>query len=126
MLLLAGQRFLKQVVGFKVGMLFGGGLLLWLSAAVDWSGLFLIIAALVLAVLLGVLALHRSMMSAQTANATNSANAANSKTASAATTDTANKLAAEKKAQPMPVAAVIKALWSAMRATGAFSPIQLS
>ena len=35
-----------QVVGFKVGMLLGGGLLVWLSGRIGWRGLFGAIAAL--------------------------------------------------------------------------------
>ncbi len=39
-----------QVVGYKLGMLTGGGLLVWASARIGWSGLFLAMAALCLAV----------------------------------------------------------------------------
>jgi len=36
-----------QVVGYKLGMLTGGGLLLWVSEHIGWSGLFWTMAALV-------------------------------------------------------------------------------
>ncbi len=36
-----------QVVGYKVGMLVSGGLLVWASAAIGWGGLFAAMAALV-------------------------------------------------------------------------------
>jgi MFS transporter, PAT family, beta-lactamase induction signal transducer AmpG len=39
-----------QVVGYKLGMLTGGGLLVWASAAIGWRGLFLSMAALCLLV----------------------------------------------------------------------------
>lgn len=39
-----------QVVGYKLGMLTGGGLLVWASGRIGWSGLFLSMAALCLAV----------------------------------------------------------------------------
>jgi MFS family permease len=41
-----------QVVGYKLGMLTGGGLLVWASAAIGWHGLFNVMAALLGAVLL--------------------------------------------------------------------------
>lgn len=44
-----------QVVGYKVGMLTGGGLLVWLSGEVGWRGLFWGMAALCLAVMTAVL-----------------------------------------------------------------------
>jgi MFS transporter, PAT family, beta-lactamase induction signal transducer AmpG len=40
-----------QVVGYKLGMLTGGGLLVWASASIGWRGLFLAMAGLSLAVL---------------------------------------------------------------------------
>jgi MFS family permease len=40
-----------QVVGYKAGMLTGGGLLVWASGWLGWSGLFVAMGALVLAVL---------------------------------------------------------------------------
>ena len=40
-----------QVVGYKVGMLLGGGVLVWLSARAGWSGLFVAMALVVLVVL---------------------------------------------------------------------------
>ena len=47
-----------QVVGFKVGMLIGGGLLIWASADIGWANLFRIMAALVL-VGLAISVVHR-------------------------------------------------------------------
>lgn len=44
-----------QVVGYKIGMLTGGGLLVWLSQRVGWTGLFLAMGVLVSAVLAGVI-----------------------------------------------------------------------
>jgi PAT family beta-lactamase induction signal transducer AmpG len=41
-----------QVVGYKLGMLTGGGLLVWASARIGWSGLFDAMAGLMFAVLL--------------------------------------------------------------------------
>ena len=40
-----------QVMGYKLGMLTGGGLLVWASGSMGWRGLFLAMSALVLAVL---------------------------------------------------------------------------
>lgn len=40
-----------QVVGYKLGMLTGGGLLVWASGSIGWSGLFLTMAAVNLLVL---------------------------------------------------------------------------
>ena len=42
-----GYGNVAQVVGYKIGMLTGGGLLVWASAATGWNGLFLGMAALV-------------------------------------------------------------------------------
>ncbi|RKH01215.1 MFS transporter [Corallococcus sp. CA053C] len=39
-----------QVVGYKLGMLTGGGLLVWASSRIGWSGLFWVMSALCLAV----------------------------------------------------------------------------
>jgi MFS transporter, PAT family, beta-lactamase induction signal transducer AmpG len=47
-----------QVVGYKLGMLTGGGLLVWASASIGWRGLFLAMAGLSLGVL-GVAAVGR-------------------------------------------------------------------
>jgi MFS family permease len=41
-----------QVVGYKLGMLTGGGLLVWASQSIGWRGLFLAMAALSLGVML--------------------------------------------------------------------------
>jgi MFS family permease len=40
-----------QVVGYKLGMLTGGGLLVWLSGSLGWNGLFYAMALLMLGVL---------------------------------------------------------------------------
>jgi MFS transporter, PAT family, beta-lactamase induction signal transducer AmpG len=42
-----GWGNVAQVVGYKIGMLIGGGLLVWASRWIGWSGLFLAIAALI-------------------------------------------------------------------------------
>ncbi len=47
-----GRGNIAQVVGFKLGMLTGGGLLVWASGAIGWAGLFLVMAVLVTAILL--------------------------------------------------------------------------
>ena len=41
-----------QVVGYKLGMLIGGGVLVWLSGRIGWSGLFYAMAGLMALVLL--------------------------------------------------------------------------
>jgi MFS transporter, PAT family, beta-lactamase induction signal transducer AmpG len=46
-----GQGNIAQVVGFKAGMLTGGGLLVWASGRIGWAGLFLVMAMLVAAAL---------------------------------------------------------------------------
>ncbi len=46
-----GKGNIAQVVGYKVGMLVGGGLLLWASDIIGWGGLFLAMAALIAATL---------------------------------------------------------------------------
>ncbi|HAN30080.1 MAG TPA: hypothetical protein DCQ06_00645, partial [Myxococcales bacterium] len=46
-----GPANAAQVVGYKVGMMFGGGLLVWASAWIGWSGLFIAIAVIIAAVL---------------------------------------------------------------------------
>lgn len=43
-----GKGNVAQVVGFKIGMLTGGGLLVWASGRIGWQGLFVAMAALVL------------------------------------------------------------------------------
>jgi MFS family permease len=45
-----GRGNAVQVVGYKVGMLLGGGLLVWASRWIGWSGLFVTMAALTLTV----------------------------------------------------------------------------
>jgi MFS family permease len=42
-----GKGNIAQVVGYKVGMLTGGGLLVWASGWIGWEGLFLSMAVLV-------------------------------------------------------------------------------
>ncbi len=53
-----GAANAAQVVGFKTGMLTGGGLLVWASASIGWRGLFGSMAALVLLVALVAASLH--------------------------------------------------------------------
>ena len=45
-----GSGNAAQVAGFKIGMLFGGGVLLWLSDLVGWGGLFYGMATVIAAV----------------------------------------------------------------------------
>jgi PAT family beta-lactamase induction signal transducer AmpG len=47
-----------QVVGYKLGMLTGGGLLVWASGSIGWSGLFNAMAALLFAVLCMSVVMH--------------------------------------------------------------------
>jgi PAT family beta-lactamase induction signal transducer AmpG len=47
-----------QVVGYKLGMLTGGGLLVWASGSIGWSGLFNAMAALLFAVLCMSIVMH--------------------------------------------------------------------
>ncbi len=42
-----GKGNIAQVVGYKIGMLTGGGLLVWASGKIGWQGLFLSMAGLV-------------------------------------------------------------------------------
>jgi PAT family beta-lactamase induction signal transducer AmpG len=42
-----GHGNTAQVVGYKMGMLTGGGLLVWASGTIGWRGLFLVMAGLV-------------------------------------------------------------------------------
>jgi PAT family beta-lactamase induction signal transducer AmpG len=51
-----GHGNVAQVVGYKIGMLTGGGLLVWASGTIGWEGLFVAMAVLVLACLLVTLA----------------------------------------------------------------------
>jgi predicted MFS family arabinose efflux permease len=44
-----------QVIGYKVGMLLAGGILVWATAHIGWRGAFLAMAGLAAAVLIGVL-----------------------------------------------------------------------
>lgn len=46
-----GYGNISQVVGYKVGILFGGGVLVWATAWIGWQGLFLVMAGLVTLVL---------------------------------------------------------------------------
>ena len=47
-----GKGNIAQVVGFKVGILTGGGLLVWASEAIGWRGLFVAMAGLIVVVAL--------------------------------------------------------------------------
>ena len=42
-----GKGNIAQVVGYKIGMLTGGGLLVWASGKIGWQGLFLSMAGLI-------------------------------------------------------------------------------
>ena len=42
-----GRGNIAQVVGYKIGMLTGGGLLVWASGRIGWEGLFGVMAALI-------------------------------------------------------------------------------
>jgi MFS family permease len=53
-----GRGNIAQVVGYKIGMLTGGGLLVWASGAIGWQGLFFAMAALV-AMVMAVTLLYR-------------------------------------------------------------------
>lgn len=55
-----GPANAMQVVGYKLGMLTGGGLLVWASAWIGWSGLFYAMAGLMLGVLLLTLSVRES------------------------------------------------------------------
>ena len=46
-----GYGNIAQVVGYKLGMLTGGGILVWASEWIGWQGLFLVMAGLVLVIL---------------------------------------------------------------------------
>ncbi len=50
-----GRSNAVQVVGFKLGMLFGGGLLAWSSLYLGWRGLFLVLAGAMALVFLATL-----------------------------------------------------------------------
>lgn len=52
-----------QVVGYKLGMLTGGGLLLWASARIGYSGMFTVMAVLILIVMLVALAMREGPVS---------------------------------------------------------------
>lgn len=53
-----------QVVGFKAGMTVAGGVLVWLTARIDWSGAFLCMAAAVVAVALALVGIEEPSESA--------------------------------------------------------------
>jgi hypothetical protein len=55
-----GYGNVAQVVGYKAGMLTGGGLLVWASGWIGWEGLFLAMTALVGACFLVTLTWHES------------------------------------------------------------------
>ena len=64
-----GQGNVAQVVGYKMGMLTGGGLLVWASGTIGWEGLFLAMAALVAACFLVTLAWRERHLSGAHADA---------------------------------------------------------
>ena len=47
-----GHGNAAQVIGYRAGMLLGGGVLVWASARIGWTGLFFAMAAVVIAVLI--------------------------------------------------------------------------
>lgn len=49
-----------QVIGYKLGMLTGGGLLVWASARIGWSGLFYAMGGLMLGILLWTLTIREA------------------------------------------------------------------
>ena len=51
-----GWGNIAQVVGYKIGMLIGGGILVWASRWIGWSGLFLVITGIIVTALLITLA----------------------------------------------------------------------
>jgi MFS family permease len=51
-----GWGNIAQVVGYKIGMLIGGGILVWASRWIGWSGLFLVITGIITTALLITLA----------------------------------------------------------------------
>lgn len=55
-----------QVVGYKLGMLTGGGLLVWASTWIGWAGLFYAMAALMIAVLLFTLTIREPSARSET------------------------------------------------------------
>ncbi len=55
-----GHGNVAQVVGYKAGMLTGGGLLVWASGVIGWAGLFIAMAALIGLCLLVTLAWRES------------------------------------------------------------------
>jgi len=58
-----GHGNIAQVVGYKVGMLTGGGLLVWASGWIGWRGLFLSMAAMVLVSLMVTVAYRERVQS---------------------------------------------------------------
>jgi PAT family beta-lactamase induction signal transducer AmpG len=51
-----GWGNIAQVVGYKIGMLIGGGILVWASQWIGWSGLFMVITGIIATALLITLA----------------------------------------------------------------------
>ena len=51
-----GYGNIAQVVGYKIGMLIGGGILVWASQWIGWGGLFMTMAGLIATILLITLA----------------------------------------------------------------------
>ena len=58
-----GQGNIAQVVGYKAGMLTGGGVLVWASGRIGWEGLFLAMTALVALCFLVTLLWHERRLS---------------------------------------------------------------
>jgi len=59
-----GKGNIAQVVGFKAGMLTGGGLLVWASGWIGWEGLFLVMAGLIGAIIAVTLAYRERSLEA--------------------------------------------------------------
>jgi MFS family permease len=95
-----------QVVGYKVGMITGGGLLVWASASVGWQGLFAAMTALLTGVLIATL-LYPEPKGAATARA--GVNPAPT------TPETAPH---ESEAAPESVLSIVRKLWTALRIPG--------
>lgn len=102
-----------QVVGYKAGMLTGGGLLVWASGRIGWQGLFGAMAALELAVLLAVLPLREpDSLEAATSSADGEAQAAEGVAGEGAAEPVA-------RADERSLAAVVSTLFRALRREGA-------
>lgn len=102
-----------QVVGYKAGMLTGGGLLVWASGRIGWQGLFGMMAALEVAVLLAVLPLREP---ASREVATSSAVGEATTTEGVAGEGAAEPIA---RAEERSLATVVATLFRALRREGA-------